>query len=181
MQDLKSLTLRWHSFPGCVRERLSTYFNHLSGQYIQNEQWRSIVNILRLTVGYLNATINRTTRNEKLEIGPDRSSQTQRNPRVNMYGARLRPPRSSGPGFWTVLEPNRTVFLVQTQTAGGLPRPVANSSIENPYYAEQRDVRATPNVAGLIRPARKSNRQVEKLLMKVNAIETRRNNGVKQK
>jgi len=37
-------------------------------------------------------------------------------------------PRSHGSGVWTVLEPNHTVFPVQTRTAGGLPGPVATTS-----------------------------------------------------
>jgi hypothetical protein len=44
-----------------------------------------------------------------------------------MYGSRFGPPRSSGLGYWTVLELNCTVYLVQTHTAGGLRRPVANT------------------------------------------------------
>jgi len=40
----------------------------------------------------------------------------------------FRPPRNSGSGFGTSLEPNRTLFPVQTQTTGGLPGPVANTT-----------------------------------------------------
>jgi len=58
------------------------------------------------------------TRNAKLEIGTDGSSQTWRNPRVDGYGSGFGPPRVSMSGFWTVLEPNRPVFAVQTRTAG---------------------------------------------------------------
>jgi len=134
MQDLKSLMLRSCSFPGWGRELLCTYFDHKGGQFIQNEHRHTIVNILRLTVRYLNATINRTTLNAKPEIGPDGSSQTRCNPQIDGYGAGFGPPRSSGSGFWTVLEPNRTVFLVQTRTAGGLPRPVANTTCDRLTY-----------------------------------------------
>jgi len=56
-----------------------------------------------------------------------------------------------------------------------------DNSIEDLECPEQRDVSATPNVPGLIRPTRKSERQAEKVLMTVNAIETRRNKGVKKK
>jgi len=42
-------------------------------------------------------------------------------------------------------------------------------------------VSAAPNVPGLIRPTQKSQRQGEKVLMTVNAIETKRNKGVKKK
>ena len=127
MQDLKALPLHWHSFPGWVREHLSTFFQHKGSQYIQKKQRRTIDNVLRLKVGYLNANINWTTRNAQPEIGPDGSSHTQRNPRVDRYGTGFGPPRSSGSGPCTVQEPNRTNFLVQTQTTGGLPGPVANT------------------------------------------------------
>jgi len=127
MQDLKSLTLHWRSFPGWGREHLSTYFDHKGGQYIQKQHRHTIVDISRFTVGYLNATMYRTTWNAKREIGPNGSSQTRRNPRVDAYRAGYWLPRSSRSGFWKVPEPNRTVFPVQTWTAGRLPGPVANT------------------------------------------------------
>ena len=68
------------------------------------------------------------TRNAEPEIGTDGSSQTRRNPRVDGYGSGFGPPRVCRSGFWPVLEPNRPVFAVQTRTAGGLPRPVANTN-----------------------------------------------------
>jgi len=128
MQDLKLLTLRWRSFLGSGKECLTTYFEHKGGQFIEKEYWGTIVGIVQLTVRYLNATINTTTWNAKPQIGPNGSNQTWQNPRVDGYRAVSGPPRSSGSGFWTVLEPNRTVFLVQTQTAGRLPGPIANTS-----------------------------------------------------
>jgi len=127
MQDLKSLMLRWYSFPGWGRESLSTYFDDKGSHFFQKHHRHTIIDIFPLTVRYLNATINRTTRNAKPEIGPDGSNQTQQNPQVDGYGAGFGPPRSCGSGFWTFLEPNKTVFPVQTRTAGGLPRPVANT------------------------------------------------------
>jgi len=128
MQDQKSLTLHWRSFPGWRRERLTTYFEHEGGQFILKEYRCTIVNILGSTVRYLHATINRATLNAKPEFGPDGSSQTRRNPQVDWYGAGIGLPRSRGSSFWTVLDQNRTVFPVQTRTAGRLPRRVANTS-----------------------------------------------------
>ena len=75
----------------------------------------------------MTATINRKTRKGELETGTDGSSQTRQNPRVDGYGYGFGPPRICGSGFWTGLEPNRSVFPIQTQTAGGLPGPVANT------------------------------------------------------
>ena len=56
-----------------------------------------------------------------------------------------------------------------------------NNCIEDPECPEQQDVRAAPNVPALVRPTRKSKRQAEKVLVTVNAVETRRNNGGKKK
>jgi hypothetical protein len=56
-----------------------------------------------------------------------------------------------------------------------------DNTIEDPESPEQRDVSAAPNVPRLIRPTPKSKRHAEKVLVTVNAIETRRNKGVKKK
>jgi len=56
-----------------------------------------------------------------------------------------------------------------------------DNTIEDPDCPEQWEVSAVPNVPGLIRPTRKSQREAEKVLMTVNAIETRRNKEVKSK
>jgi len=56
-----------------------------------------------------------------------------------------------------------------------------NNCIEDPECPEQQDVSAATNVPGLGRPTRKSKRQAEKVLVTVNAAETRRNQGGKKK
>jgi len=56
-----------------------------------------------------------------------------------------------------------------------------NNGIENPECPEQQDVSRAPNVPRLVRPTWKSKRQAEKGLVTVNAGETRRNNGGKNK
>ena len=53
--------------------------------------------------------------------------------------------------------------------------------IPDPECPEQQDVCATPNVPGLVRPTQKSKRQAEKVLVMVNAAETRRNKAGKTK
>jgi len=128
MQDIKLLTLHWRSLSGWGRERLSRYFDHNGGRSTQKEHCHTIFNILRLTVGYLNATINITTGIAKAEIGPNGSSQTRRSLRVDGYGAGYGLPKSSGPDHWTVLDQNLTVSPVQTLIAGGLPGSGANTT-----------------------------------------------------
>jgi len=56
-----------------------------------------------------------------------------------------------------------------------------NNGIEDPECPEHQDVSAAPNVPRLVRPTRKSKRQAEKVLVTVNAVETRRNKGGKKK
>jgi len=68
------------------------------------------------------------TWNTEPEIGTDRSTQTQRNPRVDGYGSGFGLPRVRRSGFWSVLEPNWPGFVVPTRTAGGLPGRVANTN-----------------------------------------------------
>jgi hypothetical protein len=46
---------------------------------------------------------------------------------------------------------------------------------------EVRNVGAAPNVPGLIRPTRQSKKKVEKVLVTVNIMETKRNKGIKKK
>jgi hypothetical protein len=75
----------------------------------------------------MTATINRKTRKGEPDTGTDGSTQTRQIPRVDVYGYGFGPARSPGSGFWTLLELKRTIFLVQTRTAGGLPGPVANT------------------------------------------------------
>jgi len=56
-----------------------------------------------------------------------------------------------------------------------------NNGIEDPECPEQQDVRAAPNVPGLVRPTWKSKRQAEKLLVTVNAVETQKKKGGNKK
>jgi len=74
MHDQKSLMLHCHSFLWWGRERVSVCSDYNGIQFIKNRQWRTKVNILRLTVGYLNVTLNWKTLNTELEIGTEGSS-----------------------------------------------------------------------------------------------------------
>jgi hypothetical protein len=105
-----------HGYMPLHRVRVSLDFSYNGGRYIRKEQWCANVNILQLTVGYVNATITKTPRNTELELGTDGSCQTWQNPQVDGYGSGFGPARTCRSGFWTVLEPNRTVFPVRTRT-----------------------------------------------------------------
>jgi len=58
---------------------------------------------------------------------------------------------------------------------------VQDNRIEDPDSPEQRDVSSAPNIPGSIWPTQESKSQAEKVLLTVNAMETRRNKGVKKK
>jgi len=53
--------------------------------------------------------------------------------------------------------------------------------IEESECQEQQDLRAAPNVPGMIRPTPKSTRQGETVLQTVDAMETSRNEGINRK
>jgi len=54
-----------------------------------------------------------------------------------------------------------------------------DNAMEDPDSPNKRDVSAAQNVPGLILQTRRSNKMAEKVLMTVNALETRRNTGHK--
>jgi hypothetical protein len=56
-----------------------------------------------------------------------------------------------------------------------------NNGLEDSECPEQQDVIPAPNVPGLVRPTWISKRQTEMVLVTVNAVETWRNQGRKQK
>ena len=56
-----------------------------------------------------------------------------------------------------------------------------DNGIHDPESPEQRDVSTTPNIPGFILPTRKSERQAEMVMLRVNTLETRRNNGITTK
>jgi len=56
-----------------------------------------------------------------------------------------------------------------------------DNNSEDSETPEQRNVNATVNVLGLIRPIRRSKKKVEKALMMVSIMETRRNKVIKEK
>ena len=116
------------STSGCCREHLSPCFDYKGCQWNKSREWCTKVDILHITVTYLTATANRKTRKQEPDIRTDGLGQTRRNPHVDKSGYGFGLPNSSKSGFWTGLQTNRTIFRVQTRTAGRLPRPVANTT-----------------------------------------------------
>jgi len=134
MQDQISLTLCWHS----VDALLTVIFRMWLGAWVSVLCTSRRLIRRKWTVTYqcqnfmISSSLSKCdhkceTRNAEPEIGPDRSSETRWNPRVDRYGSGFGPPRVSGSGFWPGWEPNRPVFAVQTRTTGGLPGPIANT------------------------------------------------------
>jgi hypothetical protein len=78
----------------------------------------------------VNVTINTKIQDPAVEIEPDRTIQIKQNPQVNWYRSGFSPQGCWGSGDWTGLEPNITVLKVQTQSAGALPGPIANSNYD---------------------------------------------------
>jgi len=101
------------------------------GQYVINGKWRTKVNVLRLVVGYPNATIIRKTWKPEPEIETKVSRQTRQNLWADRYRSGFAQPTSCWSGFWTGLVPNWTMLVVQTWTAGKLPGPIGNTSYDS--------------------------------------------------
>ena len=118
--------------------RISLVLHHNGGQYIRKGQQYSNVNILRLAIGFLNATINRYTRIPEPEIRTDGSSETRQHWRIDGYGSGFGPPRCSRSGFWKGLDTNRTVLAVRSRTPGVVPGPVANTTGDQPGSADDK-------------------------------------------
>jgi len=56
-----------------------------------------------------------------------------------------------------------------------------NNCIEDPEFQEQQHLSSTPTDPRLVMPTRKSKTQADKVLLTVNTVETRRNNGLNKK
>jgi len=105
-------------FPWCGRECISLSFDYQCGQYTQRKQWCTSIDILWLRVGYLNATINRTTQTPAPKIGPHRSTGNKTYPSVDgcgsLFGSARHPannlPNADGMGDWYWAVPNVTVW-----------------------------------------------------------------------
>jgi len=119
--DLKSYT--WCTMENCShstsrysRKHVSLRFEYKGPQWIKYRESCTKVNIFHITVTYLTTTMTRKIRKREPETGTNGSIQNIPNPRVDEYGYRFGPRRSCECGFWTVLEPNWTNYVVQTRT-----------------------------------------------------------------
>jgi len=61
MYNKKSFTLYWLPYSGLVKEYVSLFLESIHGQSIKKGQWCTKLNMLRLTVQYLSATIYKNT------------------------------------------------------------------------------------------------------------------------
>lgn len=103
-------------------------FDHKASEYIRKGQWPTKINILRLAVQYLNATINRSTTKPEPVIGTDCTMHTRQTLRVHNYRSGFEQPRSITSGFRMGFHRNWNVLAVQTCTTGWKPLPVAITS-----------------------------------------------------
>jgi len=91
---------------------------------LPKEHWHTLINMLRLAAGYHNATINWTTHNAEQEIGPDRSTQSRRNPHVFGHGSGFGPPRNRVSGFGRVWNQTHLFFRSKPRLLVGFPDPL---------------------------------------------------------
>lgn len=112
MKEEKLFTLHWPSCSGCSWERVSVHFDYKCSQYSKHRLLPINNNSLHLTVGYQNATNNRNTRKQEQDVGSEGSSQTWQTTQVDRYRFAFGPPGSGWLGYWTVLEPKWTIYLV---------------------------------------------------------------------
>jgi len=80
-------------------------------------------------VAYLNATINRKTRNAEPDIGSDKFSQTRQKPQFDGCRSGIAPPRLRGSGFWTGLEPTDLRLKAKHGPLAGYPDPLLTLAV----------------------------------------------------
>jgi len=124
MEVQKLLTLCSHSFSRWGREHISFLFVSNASNYIKKRQWCTKLNILRLTVGYLNAPIHRKTPKAERKIYTDQSSRTLQNFQVSGDRSVNHPLRGCGLGSRMGLGLIRNVFVIRSQIAGCSAGPV---------------------------------------------------------
>jgi len=116
MQDQKSLMRRWLSCSGWGKERVSLVFSYNRGRFIWKGQWCAKVNILRLTVGYLNATIKDIPETQNRRLEPTGFAKPGKTRRLTGTGPGLAGQDTAGrvfgrfwkrtePSFWSVPGP----------------------------------------------------------------------------
>ena len=93
-------------------------------------QWCTTGNILHLTVGYLNATINRKTQKWDPEIGTDRSSRTLQHPRLGGYRYGLGLRRGYMLRSWTILDQTTPCFRSKPGPLRGYLEPLLTLVVE---------------------------------------------------
>ena len=123
MQDLKSLMLCWRSLSGCGRACVYIRFDHWGGQYIENGLWRTEVNVLRLTVTYLHATINMKLQMQNRKLEPTGLAKPSETPRLMGTGPGLNCEESADWGFGWLWNQTDTFFRSKPGPLAGYPDP----------------------------------------------------------
>jgi hypothetical protein len=122
---------RWRSIDAHYQDgagSVSLRFQFKRGEFIKKIQWFTNVEILKLTVGHMNVTINRKTRKPEPQNETNEFHQAQQSLQVAGYQYWFDTPRNTSSDFWKGLQPIWTVFPVRTRTAGGLPVLIAITS-----------------------------------------------------
>jgi len=119
IHDQQSLMLRWRSFSRCGRAPVSVHFNHYGGQCIENTPWCTNIIILRLSVAYLNATINVKPENQNWRLEPTGLAKPGKTRKLTGTGPGLAHKESAGRVAWQFLTSTGAFGSGPTRTEAG--------------------------------------------------------------
>jgi hypothetical protein len=120
----RSTISRWRSFSGSGRQCISYCFHSTRCQWVQ--KWHICTNIylLRLTVGYLNATINRTPEMQKRILEPTGLCKPGKDPRLTGIGQDLAHQEAAGQVFGRYWNRTKPFFRSKPGPLAGYPDPL---------------------------------------------------------
>jgi len=119
IHDQQWLTLRWRSFSGCGRACVSVHCDHYGGQCIENHLWYTNINILRLSVAYLIATINVKPETQNWRLEPTSLAKPGKTCGLMGMGSGVARQVSAGRVTWRFLARTVSIGSVPTQTEAG--------------------------------------------------------------
>jgi len=127
IHDQQSLTLHWRSFSGCGRAHVSAHFDHYGSQSIENKPWCTNINVLWLSVAYLNVTINVKPETHNRRLEQTRLGKPGKTHGLTHTGPGLSFQESVGQVAWRFLAGTGASGSVPTRTKVGLPGTVAHT------------------------------------------------------